>query len=270
MTTPTATARTDRSAAPRRNAWRIYRLETKYEFLKLLRLPGYSIATLAFPLMFYLIFGSTFGRFTTQGISVAAYMLATYGAMGVINAAVFGFGVGIASERAQGWMLLKRVSPMPPLALFVAKVVMAALFGLLVVLTLSAAAVLTQGVHLPLTQWLALVGTLVAGVLPFAALGLAFGYALGPNSAPTVINLVNLPMAFVSGLYIPIEQLPTIVHAIAPYLPAYHFAQLAIGVIGGQPLGDAAGHLLVLLGFTAAFLAMAVWAYRRDDGRTYG
>ncbi len=270
MTSQMATARTTPSAAPRRNLARIYGLEAKYEFLKLLRLPAYSVATLAFPLMFYLIFGSTFGRLTTQGISVSLYMLATYGAMGVINAAVFGFGVGVASERAQGWMLLKRVSPMPPLALFVAKIAMAAVFGLLVVLTLSAAGYLIQGVALPLGTWLALTGTLVAGVLPFAALGLAFGYALGPNSAPTVLNLVNLPMGFLSGLYIPIEQLPTFVQAIAPYLPAYHFAQLALGVAGAQPIGSVLTHLLVMLGFTVAFLAVAVWAYRRDEGRTYG
>lgn len=266
LTTPGTAA----AAAPRRNLPRVYALEAKYEFLKLLRLPGYSIATLVFPLMFYLIFGSAFGRLSSQGVSVAAYLLATYGALGVINAALFGFGAGVAGERAQGWMLLKRVSPMPPLAYFVAKIVMALVFGLMVVLTLAVAAYLVQGVQLSAAQYLTLLGTLLAGTLPFAALGLAFGYALGPNSAPTVLNLVNLPMAFASGLYMPISQLPALVGHIAPYLPAYHLAQLALGSIGGQPIGLIGRHVLVLLAFTALFLVLAVIAYRRDEGRTYG
>ncbi len=254
----------------RRNLARVYLLEAKYEFLKLLRLPAYSVSTVVFPLMFFLIFGSAFGAFTSQGVSIAAYLLATYGALGVINGALFGFGAGVAGERAQGWMLLKRVSPMPPLAYFVAKIVMALLFGLLVVVTLAVAAFLVQGVVLSFGQYLTLVGTLLAGTLPFAALGLAFGYSLGPNSAPTVLNLVNLPMAFASGLYIPISQLPPVVGHIAPYLPAYHLGQLALGAIGGQPLGQIGGHVLALLGFTALFLVLALIAYRRDEGRTYG
>ena len=41
---------------------RTYALEAKYEFLKLLRMPGYAIPSIAFPAMFYLLFGVMFGR----------------------------------------------------------------------------------------------------------------------------------------------------------------------------------------------------------------
>ena len=46
-------------------AWspaRAYALEAKYEFLKVLRMPGYAIPSIAFPAMFYLLFGVMFGR----------------------------------------------------------------------------------------------------------------------------------------------------------------------------------------------------------------
>ena len=39
-------------------------------------------------------------------------------------------------------------------------------------------------------------------------------------------------MSFLSGLWIPFEALPPIVKAIAPFLPAYHLGQLALGAIG--------------------------------------
>ena len=68
-------------------------------------------------------------------------------------------------------------------------------------------------------------------------MGLAFGYLIGPNSAPAVLNLVYLPMAFAAGLWIPITQLPDVVQAVAPFLPPYHFAQLALGTFGASEGG---------------------------------
>ncbi len=256
------------SARP--NLARILWIESKTEFVKLLRLPAYSVATLAFPLMFYLVFGAAYGRFEAQGIDMATYLVATFGAGGVLSASLFSFGAGVASERAQGWMLLKRVSPMPPVAYFFAKTVMAMVFAVLVVVLITLLGMLTQGVRIEALAWLQMLGTLLTGVFPFAALGLAFGYLFGPNSAPVVLNLIYTPMAFASGLWIPISTLPDFVQKAAPFLPSYHFAQLALGTVGAAPRGDAPWHVLVLAIFTVLFLSVAVWAYLRDEGRTYG
>lgn len=254
----------------KRNMVRIYWLEAKTEFLKAWRLPVYSVFTLAFPLMFYLIFGLTFGGQSAGAVDVAAYMLATYGAFGVIGASLFGFGVGLASERGQGWMRLKRASPMPPAAYFSAKIVMALVFSLLVVLGLFLLGFFLFGVRLPVSTWGTLLSTLLLGALPFCAFGMALGYLAGPNSAAAVVNLVYLPMAFASGLWVPLEQLPDFIARFAPALPAYHYAQLALqtlGVSAGQP---AWLHVAALLGFTVLFLTVALIAYRRNEGRTYG
>ena len=259
------------TAAPaRRNVLKLIATETKYEFLKLLRLPVYSVATLAFPLMFYLLFGTFYGNMEAQGLTVSRYMVATFGAAGVLSAALFSFGVGVASERGQGWMRLKRVSPMPPMAYFLSKIGMALLFGALVVVVITAAGAITQGVRIALLDWLTLFGVLLLGAFPFGALGLALGYLFGPNSAPVVLNLLYMPMAFASGLWMPITILPPVVQNIAPYLPTYHYAQLAIGTVGGTPLGDAGRHALLLAAFTVLFLIVAVIAYKRDEGKTYG
>ncbi|MFO7546555.1 MAG: ABC transporter permease [Trueperaceae bacterium] len=268
--TGTPAASTAAKEAPRPNLARVLWVESKTEFVKLLRLPAYSVATLAFPLMFYLVFGAAYGRFEAQGIDMPTYLLATFGAGGVLSAALFSFGAGVASERAQGWMLLKRVSPMPPVAYFFAKTVMALAFGVLVIVLITLLGMLTQGVRIEALAWLRMLGTLLTGVFPFAALGLAFGYLFGPNSAPVVLNLIYTPMAFASGLWIPISTLPDFVQKAAPFLPSYHFAQLALGTVGAAPRGDALWHVLVLAISTAVFLSIAVWAYRRDEGRTYG
>lgn len=250
---------------------RAYLLEAKYEFVKLARMPAFSIPAIGFPVLFYWFFGIGFGGGKSAGpVTMATYLLATYGAFGVIGAALFGFGVSVAIERGQGWMLLKRATPMPPLAYFTAKLAMSVLFGAIIVALLGVLGTTLGGVQLSLKSWLALFGILVAGALPFGALGLAFGYICGPNSAPPVVNLVYLPMAFASGLWIPIEALPKLVQGLAQFLPAYHYAQLALGTIGAGRGESAVLHLAVLLGFTVVGLAIALAGYRRDEGKAYG
>jgi ABC-2 type transport system permease protein len=250
---------------------RAYVLEARYEFLKQVRMPAYAIPSIAFPVMFYLLFGVMFGGGRPAGgTTVATYMLATYGAFGVIGAALFGFGVGVAVERGQGWMTLKRATPMPPFAYFTAKVAMAALFGAIIIALLTAVGMAFGDVRIPLPQWLALAGTLVLGTIPFCAIGLALGYFAGPNSAVAIVNLVFMPMAFASGLWIPVEMLPPVVRSISPFLPPYHLAQLALGTIGAGVGAPAWTHVVTLAGFTALGLGFAWIGYRRDEDKTWG
>jgi ABC-2 type transport system permease protein len=273
-TTITTRPNTPGAAAPPRytprSLLRVYRTEAWQEFLKLIRLPIFAATTIALPLMFYVIFGITFAGEQAGGVGMTTYMLVTYGAFGVIGAALFGFGVSVAVERGQGWMRLKRVAPMPPLAYFVAKVVMSLAVATIIVLAMFTLGAVVGGVRLDPQQWVAAGLALVAGALPFSAMGLAFGYLVGPNSAPAVLNLVWLPMAFASGLWIPISQLPDVVQSVAVALPPYHFVQLALGTIGASEGGSPVVHAAAVLGFTLLFLVVAAWGFRRDEGRTYG
>lgn len=252
---------------------RIYALEAKYELLKLFRLPAYIVPTLAFPLVFYCLFGIALNR-GHGPFDFATYLVATYGAFGVMNAALFGFGVGVAVERGQGWMLFKRATPMPPFAHFAGKLAACLLFGSIMVSCLFTLAATAGGVHLTLGQWLALAGVQVAGAVPFAAFGLAVGSWAGPNSAPAILNLLSLPMAFASGMWIPLQMLPGFLRKIALFLPAYHYSQLAlgrIGMAGGAGVGEPAGRgISFLLVFTVLCLYAAWRGYRRDDGKTFG
>ncbi|MGH9528497.1 MAG: ABC transporter permease, partial [Terriglobales bacterium] len=82
----------------------IYLKEAKYEFLKYLRLPVYSASTVLFPVMFYVLFGLVMGgRGSIGHVSVATYLIASYGTFGVMGASLFANGVGVASERGLGW-----------------------------------------------------------------------------------------------------------------------------------------------------------------------
>src|SRR5271170_8050175 len=115
----------------------IYWKETKYEFLKRWRMPVYSLSVVLFPAMFYTLFGLILNKDLSGGHKEAAtYLLATMGCYGIMGVALFAFGVGVAMERGQGWLQVKRASPMPAPAYFTGRIVSCLVFSLIVFLTL--------------------------------------------------------------------------------------------------------------------------------------
>jgi ABC-2 type transport system permease protein len=229
--------------------------------VKLLRLPVFVIPTILFPVLLFAFFGLPSINQEIDGVKVGPYILASFSAYAVISSALFSFGASIAAERGLGWNRLLRVTPLQPRTFFAAKVIMALLYGCIVLGCLFGfgAAV---GVRMPVVQW----GELAVLLL----IGLWIGYISGPNSAAAVANLIFLPLSFGSGLLVPLANLPSAVRKVAPYLPTYHVGQLGWTVLGAGD-GDSIGvHLLWLVGYTAIFLALALVAYRRDEGKNYG
>ena len=249
-----AHARTHPDALPA-PAWNAYLQEARFEFLRLWRSPSFSLPVLLFPPLFYLLFGEIFGG--NRDPQMARYLLAGYSVFGIMGVALFGFGITVATDREQGLLVLKRAQPMPPGAYLAAKVGMALLFCAIVVMALGVLAVVVAGVRLAPLQWLGLFGTCLLGALPFSALGLWLGTILSGRAAPAVINMVYLPMAFLSGLFIPLSMLPSFLRVIAPMWPSFHLARIAQAQVGpgaGSPLWL---HALVLAVATAAFFLLA-------------
>jgi ABC-2 type transport system permease protein len=250
----------------------IFAKESKYELLKNTRIPIYAISTIVFPLMFYVLFGIVLGHNNTAVRNDnATYMLATMGCFGVMAVSLFGFGVSLAIERGQGWLQVKRASPMPIAAYFFAKLFAALVFSTVIMALLLTVGVAFGGVRLPAATAAKLIAILVAGSIPFGALGLAIGYFAKPNSAPALVNLIYLPMSFCSGLWIPLFMLPHGLQTFARFLPAYHMSQLALATVGmtSEP-ATTWGHVEALIAFTLICLGLAAWGYRKDEGETYG
>jgi ABC-2 type transport system permease protein len=243
---------------------RIYLSEAAAELIRLLRTPAFAAPSLAFPMVFYVLFGIVLPGHWGRGLEKATYLLATYGVFGVIGPALFGFGVGLAMERQQGWLELKRVSPMPTAAYFFAKIAMSQVFALAIILLLSTAAIGFGGVHISFGTWLLLVATLLLGALPFCALGLLIGTLVKGQAAVAVVNLIYLPMSILSGLWMPLMVFPPIVQEMAVIWPAWHFSQMALGVVG--QIHDVAyqTHAAVLLAMTALFLSLAAMRLRSN------
>ena len=250
------------SLAPAPSVLRIQVLESWYELLRVLRTPAFAIPSLAFPVVFYLLFAVVLpGQWGSY--QKAAYLFATYGVFGVIGPALFGFGVGLAIEREKGWLELKRVSPMPTFVYFVAKISMSLVFAFAVLCLLTLAAVGLGGVRIAPLAWMQLVAILLLGTLPFCAIGLWIGTLVKGQAAVALVNLVYLPMSVLSGLWIPVFAFPQVLQKLAVAWPSWHLAQMALGVVGQIQDVPYARHALVLLATTVVFLALAALRLRK-------
>jgi ABC-2 type transport system permease protein len=241
---------------------RILLIETQYELARLLRTRTYSLSIIGFPVLFYLLFGAA-----NRGKPVALYLVAGYSCMGIVSACLFGIGATLAMERSQGWLDLKRASPMPRFALLGAKVVTCAAFGLIIASVLMALGTALGGITITGAQAAALAAVALAASIPFASMGFLLALLVPPNAAPAIINLIYLPLSFASGFWMPLRALPHWLQVVAPALPTYHLAQIALAIFGLAPASGMALHFAVLGGFTLLMLAAAwITFLRREIG----
>ncbi|MCD9032096.1 ABC transporter permease [Luteimonas sp. Y-2-2-4F] len=233
-----------------------FAMEVRCEGLRLWREPMYVLPTLLFPVAFYAMFGLLLG--SRGDGSGARYLLATYGVFGTMAASLFGFGVTVAIDRERGFLALRRALPASPAGWLLARMLMAMLFAAAIALLLGLLASAFGGVRLAASQWLLLAAVQVLGALPFCAIGLYLGAVCSANAAPAIVNLLFLPMAFLSGLWLPLSMLPGALERIAPLWPAWHLAQLALGAIDYAPVRALWLHLLVLAAVAVCCFVLAM------------
>lgn len=251
-------------------SWKIYREETRCEWLQRFRTPlqFFTIPLgVALPYIFLVLI------FPPDG--TGPLMLVMFGALGTLNLGLLGLGLTIASERAQGWMRLKRATPMPVPLHFAAKITVTLLGATLFALALLLVAAWAG--HLPDTigELARVFVLIILGALAFCALGLALAYVGGPNTAQSLIP--QAVILLVALVWLPLlADLPgpilTAIQALNILSPLHHFTVLTFGFTGLPALqgGPAWLHALALLGLTALYTTLAVYLYRRDEGRTYG
>ena len=245
---------------PRTRLLGAYATEARCELLRYLREPAFVLPIMLFPAVFYVMFGVVLARGNGDA---ARYMLASYSTFGVMAPGLFGFGVSLALERDGGLLELKRAMPMPPGAYLLGKLLMAVLVAAGVGVLLLGLAIMFAKVPLMPAQVAALLATDVLGVVPFCALGLLVGTWIKGQGAPGLLNLLYLPMAFLSGLWFPLQMMPAALRDLAPAWPSYHLNELALAAVGmgrSPPLP----HVLVLTLFAMACLLLAARRLRRN------
>lgn len=230
--------------------------------LELLRYPAYSVPTLAFPTLLFLLFAAPSLHGKNPDVAMAAFL-----AMAVLGVVLFQFGVGIAAERASPWESFLRVLPVPVWARLLARVLSALLFATAACAVLIATAVVATPVTLSPEGWLGLVLALLFGSLPFGFLGIALGYWIQPKAALPVANLLFLPLAYTGGLFGGPRSLPGSLAGVSPYVPTRQWGNWLWHAVDGDPWRPEP--ILLLAIYATVFALLSVWGYRRDEGERF-
>jgi ABC-2 type transport system permease protein len=192
-----------------------------------------------FPIVFLLLLGSVYDG-TIEGYQASDLLLVGLLGYGAANTAFAGLAILLVIRRESGLLKRIRSTPLPA-----PTYLLAALLSMMVVFLLQSVAMFALGISVfgadgP-DDIASLLAVMLLGVAAFAGIG--FGAAAlirSADGASAVVNLVLLPMAFISGSFVPTQEYPEWLQALGDVLPLKHLIDLLRGVyLDGMPIWDA-------------------------------
>jgi ABC-2 type transport system permease protein len=206
-----------------------------------------------FPLLLFLLLGSVYSG-KIYGVPAAEALLAGLIGYGCANTAFAGLAIQLVLRRENGILKRLRATPLPPTTYIVAL-----LTSTLLIFVLQTVALFLMGRALYSTpfpsDWGSLFATIAIGAAVFAALGTATASVIrSAEGASAVVNVILLPMAFLSGAFGPRPHQPFL-RAIGDVLPLKYFINLVNAVyLHGHGIWTRPEDLAVLAGWGIAGL----------------
>jgi ABC-2 type transport system permease protein len=227
----------------------------KAEISRLRRNKRYLIFTVALPVMFYLIFGKTTS--TGYGVSFKAFYMVGMASFGAFSGAFNNNALRISQERKDGWIRQLRLTPLPAYSYVVAKILTSMVTtvpSIVIVLLLGR---FYGGVQLPVWKFLVCAIAIWIGTLIFAALAVACGYKLAPDSVQPAVLVVFFFFSIFGGLWFPLSGA---LRKFGEFTPTYQIVKISTDVIGQ---GSAAlVNVIGLVAWFAIFVVLATLAVR--------
>lgn len=220
-----------------------------------------AVFVFVFPLLLYALLGSVYGD-KIDGVPAEDVLLAGLVGYGAANTALAGLAITLVARREAGVLKRLRATPLPP-ALYVLAVLLSTLLTFaLQTLALVALGRLAFGASAP-GNWLGLIGAVILGALCFAGLGVAAAALIrSAEGASAVVNVIVLPMAFLSGSFGPTRDFPTFLQAIADVLPLTYYLDVVQGVyLRGDSLFAEPEALAVIVAWGIGGLIVALWKF---------
>ena len=229
---------------------RLFWHQLKAEQLTFWRSREAAIFVFLFPPLLFVLLASVFGDGTVDGEPTSTYLVAGLIAYAAANTALGGLAITLVIRREYG--ILKRLRSTPlPAPLYLTTVLISNLF----IVVLQSFVVVALGIGLFDAQlpenWPSFLLALALGAASFAGLGLAIAALVRSGEAiAAVVNVIILPMSFLSGSFGPAESLPEALEVLADVLPLGYLIDL---VLGAYVDGDA------LWEDPTAIAVLAVW-----------
>ncbi|MEH2280241.1 MAG: ABC transporter ATP-binding protein/permease [Nostoc sp.] len=194
---------------------------------------------------------------------LAKQALTSFSVLILLTIAIDRLGKRVSVERAEGWLKLLRITPLPPVIYIAAKVVTTLLLCAIIITLIMILGIWRLKIDINPEQLLLLVFSLVLGVIPFAVFGLALSYLTEPKSYDSIAGL-SIPLGLASCGALPLTN-PRYLQDLIAFSPFYHYRELTLWAAGLDYDEHLLLHLLWLLWAGGVFGLIAVWAYKRDS-----
>ncbi|MCX5380604.1 ABC transporter permease [Streptomyces sp. NBC_00091] len=222
--------------------------------------------TFAFPLLFLVVFGLIFSGQDVEesGRPYISYIAPGVMSWGVANAAVFGIAFTLMQWRRDDLLRLIRLSPTPLTTVLASRYVLALVVGVVQAAVFVAVAML-PGFGLELDgRWPLVLPALVFGITAFMAIGVIVGnYAKTPEAVAAIANCLMVPMAFLSGSFLPLDMMPSWLRSVSRVLPLRYLNDAASGALTGSgSLATIGIGCAALTGFALLFGGIGLKTFR--------
>lgn len=218
-----------------------------------------------FPLMFFFAFSEFMGGATSA--SAMAQIVTMVLAIGVLGNGLWGAGMRLVQEREANILRRYKVTPISPVPILLASMITGWLIYLPVVaITLGLA---NRMYRMPLPpEWLSLLGVITAGLFAFRSLGLIIASVVNSMQESAIaIQLLYMPMMFLSGMTIPLTLLPQWAQIVNGFLPASYLVSGMQGVfLKHETLMQNAPAVGALLATAVFGVFIAVQLFRWEKG----
>ncbi len=241
----------------------------RYDQKTFWRNPASVFFTVMFPVVLLLIFATVFGGQTVDvhgGIKTTTYYVPAIITLSVISATMQSLAMSLTIAREDGRLKRGRGTPMPAWVFVAGRVGNAIVVSLLMLAVLAAIGRVLYGVEFPWDRLPAIVLTLAVGAAAFCCMGVALTSLIpSQDAAAPIVNAILLPLYFLSGVFIPDDQLPTGVIHFADAFPIRHFFEAFFGAYvpaGAGGSGIEWGNLAIVAIWGVAGLLFAARFFR--------
>lgn len=241
--------------------------QLRYDQKVFWRNPAAVFFTVLFPVLLLLIFATVFGGQTIDvagGIEVTAYYVPAIVTLAVISATMQTLAMSLVIAREDGRLKRGRGTPMPPAVFIAGKIGNSVVVAVVMLALVALLGRVFYGVPIPWAAAPELLVVLVVGAAAFCCLGIALTAVIPTqDAAAPIVNALLLPLYFLSGVFIPEDELPAGVIEFADLFPVRHFfAAFFDAYIEGAGAAVAWGDLAVVVAWGAAGLLLAVRFFR--------
>lgn len=241
--------------------------QLRYDQKVFWRNPASVFFTVAFPVVLLLIFATVFGDQeleTAGGIEVTTYYVPAIITLAVISATMQTLAMLLVIAREDGRLKRGRGTPMPPWVFVAGRVGNSIVVAALMLVLVAALGRLVYGVPIPWERAPELLLVLAVGAAAFCCLGIALTAAIpSQDAAAPIVNALLLPLYFLSGVFIPDDELPAGVIDFAAWFPVRHFFEAFFDAyVTGNGAALAWGHLAAVAAWGLVGLLLAVRFFR--------